>query len=66
MKKYRVEYTGHAFVYADDPVDAEESFDRDFALFDDYRVIGVQEAEYCGEQTDWGGRKGGGAFFAEN
>lgn len=52
MKKYRVDYTGHAYVYADDPVDAEENFDRDFALFDDYSVTGVQEAEYCGEQTD--------------
>lgn len=45
MKKYKVEYSGFAYVYADDPQDAEENFDRDSALFDEYGVDGVQEVD---------------------
>ncbi|MBQ9704320.1 MAG: hypothetical protein IJV68_07250 [Clostridia bacterium] len=45
MKKYRVEYSGFAYVEADDPVDAEENFDRDTAIFDEYKVEAVQEVD---------------------
>lgn len=45
MKKYKVEYSGFAYVYANDPQDAEENFDRDSALFDEYGVDGVQEVD---------------------
>lgn len=45
MGKYKVYYSGFAYVYADDPKDAEENFDRDCALFDEYQVDGVQEVD---------------------
>lgn len=45
MKKYKVEYSGFAYVCADDPQDAEENFDCDSALFDEYGVDSVQEVD---------------------
>lgn len=45
MKKYKVEYSGFAYVYADDPQDAEENFDRDYAEYDEYGVDSVQEVD---------------------
>ena len=45
MKKYRVEYSGFAYIEAESPSDAEENFDRDTAIFDEYKIDAVQEVD---------------------
>ena len=45
MKKYRVNYSGFAYIYADDIGDAKTNFDRDDAVFDEYSVDSIQEVD---------------------
>jgi len=45
MKKYRVEYSGFAYIEAESPLDAEVNFDRDTAIFDEYKIDAVQEVD---------------------
>lgn len=45
MKKYRVEYSGFAYIEAENKQDAEENFDRDSAIFDEYSVDSVHEVD---------------------
>lgn len=45
MKKYKVEYSGFAYIEADNKQDAEENFDLDNAIFAEWGVDAVQEVD---------------------
>lgn len=51
--KYKVEYSGYAYIWADSPQDAEENFDRDNALFDEYSVDAVHEIRGFPNEVDY-------------
>ncbi len=45
MKKYKVKYSGFAYIYANDIDDAKANFDRDDAVFDEYSIDSVHEVD---------------------